>query len=352
MSYDSTRAYHSTYRTRTPTAYQEPLAHRQGYTEPQLTTREHATVIVGCSATCAVLTVPIAKLDNFYFMSDVPGESSRIYMSDKRAQFFRVVFHTRWWHGRSVPWMAADYASGLALFLALRHQLEHVAPAWSNQRRGFVAGAAAGSVYATLRQPYDMLRATADATTGPRQFRGAADVLFTALRERPAVLKGIYRGFSVALYGRSAQFALQFGLYNWLRYDGVYRGPVVLFLYCHVATFLGLVAQYPVHSLRQQLHLANTLTKGRPQSYRSLILDLRRRHGITKVYDGFFKAKPFLNAVPPALLMCLYDVCARRYTESLHPEATAKPVHEQSLTSVTVPSHVKSNPAYEFEPKK
>lgn len=352
MSYDSTRAYHSTYRHRTPTAYQEPLAHRHGYSEPQLTTSEHAAVILACSASCAAVTVPIAKLENFYFMSDVPGESSRIYMSDKRAQFFRVVFHTKWWQGRSVPWIAGDYAFSLALFVSLRQQLEQLAPTWSNKRRGFVAGAAAGAVYATLRQPYDVLRATAEARNGPRQFRGAADVFVTAVRERPAILKGLYRGFSVAFAGRTAQFSLQFGLYNWLRYDGVYRGPVMLFLYCHVATFLGLAAQYPVQSLRQQLYLANTLVKGRPQSYRSLIRDMRRRHGITKVYDGFFKGKPFLNAVPPALLMCLYDVGTRRYTEYVHPEATAQPVHEQSLTSVAAPAHVKEAYAYEFEKRK
>lgn len=352
MSYDSTRAYHSTYRHRTPTAYQEPIAHRQGYTEPHLNTAEHTAIIASCAATCAVLTVPIAKLEQFYFLSDVPGESSRIYMSDKRAQFFRVLFSTRWWQGRSVPFLTLDYAFPLALFVTLRQQLTVVAPTWTNRRRGFIAGAATGAVYATLRHPYDVLRATADASAGPRPFRGAADVFMTALRERPAVLKGLYRGYSVALCGRTAQFGLQFGLYNWLRYDGVYRSPVMLFLYCHAATFLGLAAQYPVQALRQQLYLANTLTKGRPQSYRSLVMDLRRRHGITKVYDGFFRSKPFLNAIPPALLMCLYDVGTRRYTEYRHPELMAKPVHEQSLTSVAAPTHVRAASSYEFERKR
>ncbi|KPA82991.1 hypothetical protein ABB37_02728 [Leptomonas pyrrhocoris] len=351
MSYDPTRAYHSSYHHRTPTAYQEPIAHRQGYTEPRLTTAEHGAVIAACSVTCALATVPIAKLEHFYFMCDVPGESSRIYMSDKRAQFFRVLFHTRWWQGRSVPWLTVDYAFSLGLFVALRQQLEAAAPAWSNRRRGFLAGAAAGAIYAALRHPFDVLRTTAEATTGLRQFRGAGDVFFTALKERPTVLKGLYRGFTVALTGRTAQFALQFGLYNWLRYDGVYRSPVMLFLYCHAATFLGLLAQYPVQALRQQLYLANTSTRGRPQSYRSLIMDIRRRHGITKVYDGFFKHKPFLNAVPPALLMCIYDVSTRRCTEYLYPERIAKPVHEQSLTSVAAPPRVRAPPAYEFERK-
>ncbi|KPI89775.1 hypothetical protein ABL78_1155 [Leptomonas seymouri] len=351
MSYDSTRAYHSTYSHRTPTAYQEPIAHRQGYTEPKLTTAEHGAIIVTCSAASACVTVPTAKLGQFYFLSDVPGESSRIYMSDKRAQFFRVLFRTKWWQGRPVRWLMVDYVTGLSLFIVLRQLLGDLAPAWSNGRRGFLAGATAGALYAALRHPYDVLRATAEASTGPRSFRGAADVFLTALKERPRVLKGLYRGFSVAISCRMAQFALQFGLYNWLRYDGVYRSPLMLFLYCHVATFLGLVAQYPVQALRQQLYLANTLTKGRPLGYRSLIMDMRRRHGITKVYDGFFRGKPLLNAVPPALLMFLYDVCTRRYTEYLYPELKAKPVHEQSLTSVAAPPHVKDVPDYEFQLK-
>ncbi|XQJ28875.1 Mitochondrial carrier protein, putative [Leishmania guyanensis] len=350
MSFDSSRGYRSTFGYRTATPYQEPIAHRQGYTETQLTTRQHGAVIVGCSTACAFVTVPIAKLDRFYFLSDVPGESGRIYMSDKRAQFFRVVLHTRWWQGRSVVWLAADYGFLLATFAMLRHWLETatVTAQWNSRRRGFVAGAVTGVLYATMRHPYDVLRATAEALAGPHQFRGAADVLVTALRERPRVLLGVYRGFSVAVLSRSLQFALQFGLYNWMRYDGVYRHSMVLFLYCHLATFLGVVAQYPVHSLRQELRVLNAATRGRPKSYRSLFLDLRRRHGITKLYDGFFRSKPILNAVPMALLMTAYDMCTRRFTEYLHPEATAVPTHTQSFTSVAAPPYVTHPPPYEF----
>ncbi|CAG9578134.1 conserved hypothetical protein [Leishmania major strain Friedlin] len=353
MSFDSSRGYRTTFGYRTDTPYQQPIAHRQGYTDTQLTMHQHGAVIVGCSTACAFVTVPIEKLDRFYFLSDVPGESSRIYMSDKRAQFFRVVFHTRWWQGRSFVWLAGHYGFLLSTFAVLRHELETapVTAPWGNRRRGFAAGAMTGVLYATVVHPYDVLRATAEVTTGPRQFSGAADVLMTALRERPQVLLGVYRGFTVALLGRSLQFALQFGLYNWLRYDGVYRHSMVLFLYCHLATFLGMAAQYPVQSLRQQLHIINSTTRGRPQNYRSLFLDLRRRHGITKLYDGFFRGKPILSAVPMALLITAYDMSTRHYTEYLHPEATAKPTHTQSLTSVAAPAYVTHPPPYEFARK-
>lgn len=355
MSYDRTSGYHSTYGLRTNTPYQQPIAHRQGYTEPRLSANEHAAIIASCSTACACVTVPITKLGHFYFLSDVPGESSRIFMSDKRAEFFRVLLDTHWWRGRSVLWLTLEYGVLLALFAATRGWLERArhgpTSQWSNRTRGFVAGAASGAVYAALRHPHDVLRATAEAPTGPRAFSGPADVLLTALREKPRVLLGLYRGFSVALLGRTAQFAVQFGLYNWLRYDGVYRHWLVLFAYCHAATFLGMAAQYPVHCLRQQLHIINTTTRGRPQTYRSLFVDLRRRHGITKLYEGFFKGKPFLNAVPMALLMAGYDTCTRRYTEHRHPEATARPTHIQAITSIATAAHSTTPPPYEFAPK-
>ncbi|KAG5498534.1 hypothetical protein JKF63_02820 [Porcisia hertigi] len=350
MSFGSPSSYRSFFGYRTTTPYQQPIAHRQGYTEAQLTVRQHAAVIMGCSTGCALVTVPIGKLERLYFLSDVPGESNRIYMSDKRAQFFRVMLHTRWWQGRSVLWMAADYGFLLSTFVMLRQSLNtmSVASEWGNSRHGFVAGAVTGALYATMRHPYDVLQATAEAATGPRPFRGALDVLVTALQERPKVLLGVYRGFSLTLLGRSSQFALQFGLYNCLRYDGVYRHGMMLFLYCHLATFLGMAVHYPVQSLRQQLHIINSATRGRPRGYRSLFIDLRRRHGITKLYDGFFRNKPVLNAVPAALLMVAYDVSTRRYTEYLYPDLTAPPVHTQSLTSVSAPAYVTHPSPYEF----
>ncbi|KAK7200622.1 Mitochondrial carrier protein [Novymonas esmeraldas] len=352
MVLDGSGGYRSTFAPRTNTRYETPVPHRRGYTEVQLTTWQHGAVVAGCSTACAWATPPLLKLERFYFLSDVPGESSRIYMSDKRAQFFRVLFHTRWWHGRSVVWLAGEYGLLLSTFITLRSLLESSTAAtaqWSNRLRGFVSGALTGAVYAAMRHPYDVLRATAEAPGGPRRFRGPADVVVTALRERPRLLLGVYRGLRVALSGRMCQFGLQFGLYNWLRYDGVYRNAAVLFLYCHLATFAGMAAQYPLQSLRQQLHAINATVRGRPLTHRSLFLSLRRRHGITKLYDGFFRGKPLLNAVPMALLMTAYDMSARRLTELLHPDAVAAPTHTQSLTSIAPPSHVLHPPPYEFE---
>ncbi|RNE99173.1 solute carrier family 25 (mitochondrial adenine nucleotide translocator), member 4/5/6/31 [Trypanosoma rangeli] len=115
---------------------------------------------------------------------------------------------------------------------------------------------------------------------------------------------------------------------------------------------LGLLLQYPFLPIKHQLHLRNQFTRGKPHTYRSCILEMRVRHGITKVFDGFFTSRPMLNAVPAALLMTLYDVCTRRYTEFLHPKLQM--VHaevDQPLFSVSGASYASYLPAYEFARK-
>lgn len=348
MSADLSGAYHSTYRHRTTTAYQEPIKYRSGYTEANLTTIQYAAVVLSTATACATVTVPLLKLDRFYFLSDVPGESHRIFMSDKRAQFFRVLLDTHWWRGRRVSAIAVEYSFLLATFLLFRSFLLAQAPSLSNGSRGVVAGGLTGAIYAVARHPYDVLRATADAPSAPRRFTGAADVFWTALTRRPQVLRGLASGLGAAVVGRALQFSVQFGLYNWLRYDGVYRSPLVLFLYCHAASFLGLVALYPLQAMRQQLYRLNQQTYGRRLTYRALLLQLRQRHGMSKIYDGFFSSKPVLSAVPLALLMTTYDIASRRYTEYLHPETTVSASPQQSLLVVAPPSYVSAKSPYEF----
>ncbi|EPY23659.1 hypothetical protein STCU_07581 [Strigomonas culicis] len=336
--------YRSTFAYRTNTPYEEPVERRRGYTEPHLTAAEHATVVGGVSLATACLARPLAKLDQLYFLSDVPGESTRIFLSDKRAQFFRVLFGTRWWAGPSLLAATADHVFFLGAFLGLREGLRRQHPGGGNGLHGAAAGALTGLGYAALHHPYDVLRATADAQVG-RRFRGPLDVLRTALRERPAVLRQLYKGFGAAACGRVLQFTCALGTYNALRYDGVYRGTVVLFLYCQAGVFLGTLAQYPFLAARQQLHMRAALhPRAGRQSYRALFAEMRRRHGITKVFEGFFSAKPFLRAVPTALLLTGYDLGVRRYTEALHPERRAAAQPQQALGCVGE----SRLPAYEF----
>ncbi|KEG10786.1 solute carrier family 25 (mitochondrial adenine nucleotide translocator), member 4/5/6/31 [Trypanosoma grayi] len=344
----STAGYHTSFAFRHAAEFRDPQVRVHGYTEPCLTPAQHAAVIAGVSLTSACLKRPIVKLDAFYFLSDVPGESNRIYASDKRAHFFRTLFSMRWFTGQPILRSAAEYILLLALFTRLREWLKRA----GGVAAGLAAGGLTGVAYTALRHPYDVLCATAEAAVGPKKFGGARDVLLTALREKPSVLLGIYRGVTVAACGRMMQYGAQFGVYNATRYDGVYHHTALLFLYCHFGAFLGLVLQYPFMSVRHQLYMRNQFTRGKPHTFRSYIAEVRVRHGITKIYDGFFTSRPILNAVPPALMMTLYDVCVRRYTEYLHPEL--QKLHgevDQPLYSSRKVPYAESLPKYEFEQK-
>ncbi|KAH9580011.1 Mitochondrial substrate/solute carrier [Trypanosoma melophagium] len=352
-----TAGYHTSFGYRTSAEFTGPLLRVHGYTEPRLTSLQHTAVILAVSVVTACLKQPIAKLESFYFVTDVPGESNRIYASDKRAHFFRTLFSTRWFTGHSILLSTSEYVFLLSVFTTLRNALSLSANKTNKNRntntiRGFIAGGLTGVAYAAVRHPYDVLRATADVLEVPKQFRNAGDVLKTALREKPSVLLGIYRGFTAAACGRMVQYAAQFGVYNATRYDGVYHNNFLLFLYCHLGVFLGQLLQYPFMSLKYQLHLRNQATRRQTITYRSYIAEIRARHGITKIYDGFFTGRPVLNAVPAALLMTLYDMYTRRYTEYLHPEL--RKVHgevDQPLCSVHTAPYAESLPKYQFGQK-
>ncbi|CCW61766.1 unnamed protein product [Phytomonas sp. EM1] len=331
------------YKTNTP--YTEPLQLRQGYTEPDLTLPQHALVILGSAFAVACAQRPIRQLERFYFLSDVPGESRRIGVSDKQSEVVRTLFRTRWWAGPPLWRGTLSGAVSLGGFVYIRSQFHEKGGPCS----GFIAGAATGLLYAVASHPYDVLRATAEAPNAPKTFRGPMDVLWTALTKKPRVLFGLYRGIPTMAMAYATHYGVQFGLYNYLRYDGVYRGPLVLFFYCHLAAFVGQVLFFPFLRVRQQLLAVNSRIHLRPVGYRFLIGELRRRYGLSKVYDGFFSSKPVLSTIPAALLLMFYDVASRRYTEYLNPERKARAKPSQQLGSVRLPSYVTSPEPYEFE---
>nr|CCC90882.1 conserved hypothetical protein [Trypanosoma congolense IL3000] len=213
-----TAGYHATFPFRPVGSYCDPVVRVHGYTEPKLNWTQHTTVILGASAAAAWLKRPIEKLHAFYFLCDVPGDSSRIYASDKRAHFFRTLFGVRWFAGPSVLWALAEYAFQLVVFTQLRDSL----PFGGNTIRGFVAGGLTGAIYTAFCHPYHVLRATAEAEKS-MGFLGASDVFRRAITERPAVLLDIYRGAAVASCGQMFLLGSTFGFYNATRYDGVYH---------------------------------------------------------------------------------------------------------------------------------
>lgn len=341
-----TTGYHASFGFRPVGKFCDPAIRVRGYTEPQLNHQQHAAVILSASTITAWLRRPIEKLHAFYFLCDVPGESSRIYASDKRAHFFRTLFGIKWLAGPSNLWTIASYAFQLTAFTKLRDLI----PCESNTTCGFTAGCLTGLLYAFLRHPYEVLLATAEAEKGPMKFVGAWDVFMKAVTEKPNVLLGIYRGVSVAACSQVALLGTTWGVYNAVRYDGVYHGTPVLFLYCHGGALLGKILQYPFLSIRQQVRIRNQHTRGRPHTFRSYIVEVRRKHGITKIYDGFFASRPILNSIPAALLLVTYDLCSRHLTEQLHPEL--RKMHgevNQPLYSRHAGPYAETLPTYEFK---
>ena len=212
---------------------------------------------------------------------------------------------------------------------------------------GFLAGAAAGFTLTALRHPYDVLAATAEHPgPGGRVFAGPWDVFQTMLRERPAMLKGIYRGAHVSLMASSIQFSLMFGIYNTFKYDVAVGGSdLQMYALCHLCSFTGYTMQYPIHSLKQTLDavnrdLASRSTSGGSGCQTRITMwahfkDIKRRNGITKVYDGFFKFKPFFLTMPAAFALFAFDKSTRRMQERNYPHTIKKNASGQSMFKTT-----------------
>lgn len=179
-----------------------------------------------------------------------------------------------------------------------------------------------------------------------RRFRHVGEVLWEALRPTPTsslsstssfrgrcrkLLVGLRQGRRIAVVGGALQGGVQFGSYELLREDGMYRHSAVLFLYCWLASFAGVVCQYPCKTLRQLWFSAAALpslaaAKGKngPSerkgsrggegagfhpgvTYRSVLQELRRTGGVSRLWLHFFSFRPMLCALPGALLLYGYD---------------------------------------------
>lgn len=248
-----------------------------------------------------------------------------------------------------------------------------------------------------------------------RRFRHVGDVLIEALRAPPStsspassfrsrcrkLLLGLHQGQRIAVVGGALQGGVQFGGYELLREDGMYRHSAVLFFYCWLSSFAGVVCQYPCKTLRQFWFSAASLpslatVKGKNDrsermgsrggegagihpgvTYRSVLKELRRTGGVSQLWLHFFSSRPMLCALPGAFLLYGYDclmqqAVQRKNTPQTHWERDAPrqlsdfndtaatncfhfsqsvlpsmaPSVEQSLTAIKTASA--PLPAYEF----
>lgn len=341
---------------RTPTPYVERDVIAEGYTEPYLTLPQHAAVLLGSSFVAAVLHQPIRQLSALSFLTAVPGDKSQIVvLSDKRAMFFYSFFSTKWFgSARTVLVAWLNYASLVGIYAATQSALKE--RLGSNIASGFIAGGVAGLSQALVSHPFDVLRATAEHPSAPRKFSGPLDVLWTSVKHKPSNLRELYRGGGLMLTTTTIQFSILFGWYNAVKEDRVARGLHHLFLAVHAMACATTLIAYPCLHLRQLTHIANlqlggsgkAMNFGNSSSSRQprisaaqLFWDLKKKHGITKVYDGFFRNRPFLAIAPLSLMITLYDLGCRRYTEFIHPSRTRRHADpDQYLFRPRIPGYV------------
>jgi hypothetical protein len=338
---------------RTPTNYVERDVVQAGYTEPCLTAPQHTAVILGTSFAAAMLHQPIRQLGTLSFLVAVPGDKSQIVViSDKRAMLFHSIFSTQWFgsfRGVMASWL--NYASLIGIYAATQPAFKE---RFGNGASGCIAGGIAGFAQAMIRHPFDVLRATAEHPHAPKKFSGPLDVFWTSLRHKPSNLFDLHRGGGLVVLTTTLQFSILFGWYNAVKEDRVARGLHHLFLAVHVMACATTLIAYPCLNLRQLVHIANLQIGGgvspmtsaggfaRPRITASqLFWDMKKRHGITKVYDGFFRNRPFLAIAPLSLAITLYDLGCRRYTEFIYP--SRRKVHaevDQFLFRPTIPAYV------------
>lgn len=325
----------------------------EGYTQPFLTVPQEAAVIVGASFVASLLHQPIRQLSTLSFLTAVPGDRSQIVViSDKRAMFFYNIFTTKWFGSlRTVGAAWCHYASLIGLYVLSKASLDKYL---GNTASGFAAGAVAGLAQSLIRHPYDVLRATAEHPSAPKKFSGPFDVLWTSVRKKPSALLELYRGGGLAAATTCAQFSILFGCYNYIKEDRVARGLHHLFLGIHVIACATTLIAYPFLNLRQLTHISNLHINGAMKmrtadgslvtpkvTMSHMFWEMKKKHGITKVYDGYFRNRPFLAIAPLSLAITLYDLGCRRYTEMIHPSRTRQHADpSQYLMRPRIPQYV------------
>jgi hypothetical protein len=287
-------------------------------------TQHLACVGIGCSGG-VLLGRPITHLQNFYFLSKTPDVLS---MPQKSAMFWKALLTTAWFKGTMPFWVeVGGYASLYTTFYFVDEYIGPLTPGFLPP--GVACGALTGLCAATVRHPYDVLRATAD-SPGPKKWKGPMDVFFTSLREKPQVLFGLYRGFQNAAVASMIQFAVLFGIWETLKVAVVRGYDYRVFGLAWVAVLFGHVAQYPFHYIKQALFDFNKTKRFGGLNAKQYIKEMRRTRGVTVIWTGFFKTKPLIGCVTGALTLMGYDHTKR----TLHDRLTASPTTAAPLVKM------------------
>lgn len=371
----------------------------QGYPPPLISPQQHAETILCCSTGAATAAI-IADFFAYWRTIPVTQFSTRHLNASHSIRPIPVTSYSELWAlGKPYCGMVPSFftrsllsnVGELGLYASVREWLRSriVGRRDSRAASALVCGATAGGLAcglcAAVAHPYHVLETTARMSprnaAGQPMFRRASDVWRAGLRDKGlrALLKGFQQGGRMAVAGGVVQGAVQFGGYELLREDGLYRHPLVFFFDCWFVCFSGVLCRYPFRSLRQlwcdyqvQATAASIFApdasqaalvrrppgyssiKHHPQSmrvrqlsYRAVLASLRRNGGVTQLWKGFFTARPMLRAVPAGGLLYFYDSWMRAAVERQYPSRRRMPTTAQPLTGRSAPS--KRLPPYEFD---
>jgi hypothetical protein len=285
------------------------------YPVMRLNALQHLACAFGGAAAACTLGRPIVNLQAFYFLSETPAHMSQ---RTKTNLFYSAIRNTKWFGG-SQPFIYETLGfTGLFFVHEVWDRNDVISARLGWPLRGFVSGALTGISVAAIRQPYDVLRATAEHPSAPRKFSGPLDVLLTSVRHKPDALKGLYKGVRTSVLANTLQFSALFGIWDMLKADGVEASNWRTFFYAFCASFVAHAMQYPVYFTRQAMFDFNARKRFGGVSVKKFLLEQRKRQGLSILYTGFFKTRPMIGSIPCAIGLVTMDLAKRTLWQRQH----------------------------------
>ncbi|CAN0007598.1 unnamed protein product [Ascophyllum nodosum] len=181
---------------------------------------------------------------------------------------------------------------------------------WTFLSLSLLSGASAGAISLAVLYPLDFARTrvgTDVRASGSRQFKGSIDCLRqTYSREG---MRGMYRGFDIALVGTVTWRALYFGLYDTLttRFLGGRQGGTLQQRWgiAQVVTSAAGTLVYPIDSVRRRM----MMEAGRPQRMYTSSFHCIQSVLATEGFRGFYRglSANLLRGVGTSALLVMYD---------------------------------------------
>ncbi|CBJ25537.1 mitochondrial ADP/ATP translocator [Ectocarpus siliculosus] len=248
--------------------------------------------------------------------TDIPPERRYNGLSDCIRRVYKEQGLLSFWRGNTVN--IARHIPSQALNFSLRDRFRElfgldtvpIDHFWKFLGLSMLSGASSGAVCLSVLYPLDFARTrvgTDVRSSGNRQFRGSLDCLRQAYST--VGLRGIYRGFDVAVLGVGAWRALYFGLYDTFttRLLGGRQGGTLQerWAVAQMATSTAGTIIYPIDSVRRRMMMET----GRKERMYKSSFHCFRTMVATEGYRGFYRglSANLIRGMGTSILLVLYD---------------------------------------------